>query len=31
MTKKDDKKKEVYIWSWLFNFGFKNKPNSWWK
>jgi hypothetical protein len=31
MTKKDDKKKEVYIWSWLFNFGFKDKPNSWWK
>ena len=31
MTKKDDKKKEVYVWSWLFNFGFKNKPNGWWK
>jgi hypothetical protein len=31
MTKKDDKKKEVYVWSWLFNFGSKDKPNSWWK
>ncbi len=27
MTKKDDKKKEVYTLSWLFNFGFK-KPNA---
>ena len=31
MTKKDNKKKEIYIWSWLFNFGFKDTPNSWWK
>ncbi|GEM_PF-6148829 len=31
MTKKDNKKKEIYIWSWLFNFGFKDKPNSWWR
>lgn len=31
MTKKDDKKKKVYVWSWLFNFGFKDKPSSWWK
>jgi len=31
MTKKDDKKKETYLWGWLYLFGTKNKPDKWWK